>query len=157
MSSETPPFDHSILFRLSDAEPLRGCCRRLPANAPVADLLSKPTKDWSRLLMELRPAIEACVNRDLGATQRVSRAWPMNHGMAGVRIQQPGRDYECVASLGGEGVERIQEIPTGRESEDAMVMFSPAPLGPPLGACYRHERVLDRDAVLIGWLSYDVC
>jgi uncharacterized membrane protein len=101
-------FSHRIRISLPAGEVLVGCCRssvHAAAHAtihqrdlPVADLPAKPAPDWARLLPDLAPAIEACVGATPGPAPRVTKAWPMNHGMVGVRTRDgAGGWFACIA------------------------------------------------------------
>jgi uncharacterized membrane protein len=163
-------FDHSVRISLPGGEVLVGCCQDVDAaavappgaveDAPVADLAAKPADDWTRFLLDLLPAIEACLDATGGPAPRVTKAWPMNHGMVGVRTRHgQGSWFDCIAPMIGGAVERIEPVPPGtaRLPGEGVVLFARAADGPLAGECYEHERVLDHDGRLIGWLAYDVC
>lgn len=165
-------FPYSARVSLPNDELLAGCCRpgtaaaagsRAPAateQLPVADLRSKPADDWSRLLIELLAPIKACLARAPGTVTRVTKAWPMNKAMMGVRIRDDAVGYwECVAEAQGAAVHLFEPLPADAErlpGEDR-VIFTPAAQSPPSGRCYKHERVLYPEGELLGWLSYHVC
>jgi uncharacterized membrane protein len=77
-------FSHRIRISMPGREVLVGCCRRgLQAAAgkeidsrelPVAELPAKPADDWSRLLLDLAPAIEVCLRTTPGRAPRVTEA-----------------------------------------------------------------------------------
>jgi uncharacterized membrane protein len=164
-------FPYSARVSLPNDQLLAGCCRagaaaagsRVAAAAerlPAADLQSKPTDDWSRLLIELLAPIKACLARAPGTVTRVTKAWPMNKAMTGVRIRDDAAGYwECVAEAQGAAVHLFEPLPTGtaRLPGEDRVLFTPAAQAPPSGRCYKHERVLFPEGELLGWLSYDGC
>jgi uncharacterized membrane protein len=163
-------FSHRIRISMPGGEVLTGCCLSsgcaaagaaiAPGDLPVADLAAKPADDWARLLLDLAPAIEACLGATLGAAPRATKAWPMNSGPVGVRTRNgAGSWFVCIATAVGGTPDRFGRVPVGsrRLSGEGAVVFSPAPQAPPAGACYRHERVLRADGEPLGLLSYDIC
>ena len=165
-------FDYTVRVSMPSGELLTGCCNAgesaaaapapLPAdleNVPEADLDGKAPGDWSRLVVELLPAINACVEKTPGSVPRVTKAWPMNQGMVGVRTRTDDDDHwNCVAPADGGAVEIIARVPEESVPGETRVVFTPAPHTPPAGNCFRHERVSAPEASsLIGWLSYDTC
>ena len=163
-------FSHRILISMPGGEVLVGCCRSgLHATAgaalepdllPVANLAAKAPDDWSRLLLDLLPAIEACLAATPGVMPRVTKAWPMSRGVVGVRTRDDGGgSFARVAPAAGGALERLERVPPGspRLPGEGAVVFSPAPQAPPAGTCFRHERVGRPDGGLLGLLSYDTC
>ncbi len=164
-------FDYTARISMPNGELLTGCCnaREKPAaadpagldGAPIADVASKGPDDWSRLIVDLLPAINACLERTPGADTRVTKAWPMNRGMVGVRAgDDGGRRWNCVAPADGGEVRVFAPVPEGAETVpgETTVVFTPSPGSPPAGACFRHERLMNPGtATLIGWLSYHAC
>lgn len=164
-------FPYQARISLATGELLAGCCRPetaapdapldiATAHLPVADLDSKPPDDWSRLLMDLLPAIKACLARTPGTHTRVTKAWPMNKAMTGVRTRNDdGGRWECIAQVEGETVHLFEPLAADAEplAGDGRVIFTPAAQPPPTGKCYEHERVLYPGGQLLGWLSYDRC
>lgn len=162
-------FAYDVRVSLPAGEVLVGCCRAglrpasvnlaEPAAFPVADLRAKPADDWSRFLLDLLPAISACLDETPGPAPRVTKAWPMNHGMVGVRTRDgAGGWFACIApALGGE-VDRLEPVVDHeRLPGEGIVVFTPAAQEPPAGECYEHERALGGGGELVGWLSYDTC
>lgn len=86
------------------------------ADPPFADPRNKPMGDWSRMLPDLLPAIQACIGESADRPRVVLKAWPMNRGMVGVRMART-RDgaatQDCIATTGGR-VDRLE-----RPSENA--------------------------------------
>jgi uncharacterized membrane protein len=136
-------FSHRVRISMPDGEVVTGCCQRgvQPAagaaidqgDLPVADLAAKAADDWSRLLLDLAPAIEACLGATAGPAPRVTKAWPMNRGMVGVRTRNgAGGRFACIAPVVGGPPDRFEPVPAGSRrlpGEDAVV-FSPAPQSP---------------------------
>jgi uncharacterized membrane protein len=158
---------YTARLSLPGGEVLLGCCREetaapLPALAPddvpVADLAAKPPDDWACRLLELLPAITACVARTSGTGTRVSKAWPMNHGLVGVRTESDSGRWECVARADGNAVHSVAGLGAAPPVPgEGRTIFTPAGTSPLQGRCWRHERVIAPDGRLVGWLSYDVC
>jgi uncharacterized membrane protein len=157
---------------LPDGRKARGCCNAgLPAaaavsappglaSAPVADFAAKADDDWARLLPALQPAIDACLARTPGSAPYVTKAWPMNRGMTGVRTRGgDGTWYECIAQTDGKAVERIEMLARGEPPlpGENFTLFTPAGGTPRAGNCWQHERVLDAAGALKGYLSYNTC
>lgn len=157
---------------LPDGRKVRGCCNATrpgePAasappgldTAPAADFAAKPEEDWARLLPVLQPAIDACLAKTPGRGPYVTRAWPMNRGLSGVRTRGgDGTWYECIAQADGTAVERFEMLPRAQAplQGENLILFTPAGGAPRAGNCWRHERVLDAAGALKGYLSYNVC
>jgi putative lipoprotein len=152
---------------------LQGCCNaglELPsavraeppdlAQAPVADLSLRAPADWSRWLMDLLPAIQACLDKTPGAATYVTKAWPMNRGMVGVRTRNATVGwFECVAQSDGRVVERFGPVESSAPPVpgEEVVLFTPSAQTPLPGNCFTHERVVDADGHPIGWLSTNEC
>jgi uncharacterized membrane protein len=157
---------------LLDGRKVSGCCNAgLEAavappgppgldQAPVANFSSKSEEDWARLLPELLPAVQACLAKTQGQSPYVTKAWPMNNGMVGVRTRGgDGGWFDCIAQSDGKGVERLEMLPRGDPplpGENA-VLFTPVGGAPRHGNCWQQERVLDPGGKLLGYLSTNVC
>ncbi len=165
-------FDYTVRMSMPSGEILVGCCNAregtapaaIPAgleDAPEADPDRKAPDDWSRLVLELLPAIHACLERTPGPVARLAKAWPMNHGMVGARTRDDGgRRWNCVAPGDGGTVNIFAPVPDGAEivAGETRVVFTETSHAPPSGACFKHERVMNPETkTLIGWLSYDTC
>jgi uncharacterized membrane protein len=139
-----------------DGSLLAGCCGApQPATAP-----KDPATDWSAYLIDFLPAIESCLAATAGPVA-VTKAWPMNHGLVGVRLRdREGRRFDCLAPhQGGEPVafDLVSE-PGDRLPGEFHPLFTPAPGAPPTGECYQNEHVPDpAGSEPLGWLSYDAC
>jgi membrane-bound inhibitor of C-type lysozyme len=134
--------------------------RLAPGSYPLFDPGTKPADDWSRLLLELMPAIDACLGEPVGDLPRVIKAWPMNRGMAGVRLQNidAGR-HECIAAADGSVVDRVKLLAFDAELApgEGNPIFTPADGAYPGGACFSHERVETEIGRFLGWLSARAC
>jgi hypothetical protein len=77
----------------------------------------------------------------------------------GVRTRSADpRRWDCVARADGAAIERFEAVtPPDAHPGEASPLFSRAPLEPPSGSCYDHERAFSNDGRFLGWLSYDVC
>jgi uncharacterized membrane protein len=91
-------YDYRVQITMPGGKVLRGCCNAgldtegpQPAAAvddlPVADLKSKASDDWTRLLPDLLPGMQACLDKTPGPSAYVTKAWPMNRGMVGTRTR----------------------------------------------------------------------
>lgn len=165
-------FDYRVQFTVPGGRRLTGCCdaglaQRVaaraqpdPAQAPVAALGTKSPVDWSRMLMELLPAIDVCLAQTPGASPYVTKAWPMNRGMVGVRTRNATVGwFECVAQSDGKAVDQFGPVESTAPpvpGEEA-VLYTPATHAPPSGNCFTHERVMDAGGSQIGWLSSNEC
>jgi heat shock protein HslJ len=118
---------------------------------------AKPESDWSRLISDLLPAIQACLAQPAVPVERVLKAWPMNEGMVGVRLRSPdGHRFDCIAPHTGGPAERLN----GLMPEDSKMpgegdpVFFPKRQSPPPVRVELLERVIDGTGVVQGWLSY---
>jgi putative lipoprotein len=126
----------------------------------VADLAARSASDWSRFLMEMLPAVAGCLEKTPGAGPYVTKAWLMNRGLIGVRTRNVTAGwFDCVAQIDGHVIERFEPVTAevGPVPGEAAVVFTPAGGTPLSGTCWQHERVLDRDGNLLGWLSANNC
>lgn len=125
----------------------------------VADLKSEREGIWTRYFDDMMPAITACLAKNPGDLVSVLKAWPMNHGMIGVRtINGNGARYDCMVPSDGLGTAHTELVETTTNilpGED-IVRFTPANGAYPGGECFAHER-LEQDGVFIGWLSQKTC
>jgi uncharacterized membrane protein len=164
-------FEYRARVTLPGGKTVEGCCNAglPPAEAatptdttqyPVADVRARPDTDWSRHLFELLPAIQACIDKTPEPHPYATKAWPMNHGMVGVRTRNRGGGwFECVAEGTGKSVDRFVPLPSTAPpapNED-LVVFSPPDQSPPEGNCLKHERVMDGMGDFMGWLSTNAC
>jgi heat shock protein HslJ/uncharacterized membrane protein len=157
---EGEAFDHRILLSLSQEPALAGCCRAglLPAEASAEAVpMEKPTKpvnDWSRYLSDLLPALQRCLLDAPVVLDRIVIAWPMNHGMAGVRaIDENGVAQDCIAPASGEAIDIFKPAGDTMPGEGEPV-FHPVRDQPPAIESGRLEPVTDEDGALVGWLHY---
>jgi len=171
MSDETPTFSHWIRLRAPNGREVTGCCRTedVPATErgeialdelPVANLDVLEADVWARGLIDLRPALEACLGRMSGSGPRVTYAWPIDDTMVGARLRNgEGGWFECIAARDGSSIDRFDtltsaDFPLRYENR---VVFTPAAQYPPSGNCYEHEKVVGERGELIGWLSFNTC
>lgn len=131
-------------FKNADAQP-----------APATS--AKPESDWSRLIGDLLPAIQACLTQPAVPVERVLNAWPMNQGLVGVRLRSPdGHRFDCIAPQAGGAAERLN----GLMPEDSKMpgegdpVFFPKRQSPPPVRVELLERVVDGAGAVQGWLSY---
>jgi uncharacterized membrane protein len=165
-------FDYRVQLTVPGGRELEGCCdagleprvvaraQPDPAQAPVAALDEKSPVDWSRMLMELLPAIDACLTKTPGTAPYVTKAWSMNDGMVGVRTRNTTVGwFECVAQSDGKAVDRFGPVESNAAPVpgEETVLYTPAAHAPPSGNCFTHERVMDAGGSQIGWLSTNAC
>jgi uncharacterized membrane protein len=157
------PLDWRAVIVRPGGAVVTGCCSARSgldlAAAPVAKTAAKDREDWSHQVGVLQPAIDACLRDGVPSTERVSKAWPMNHGKAGVRLLDPeGAAYDCIADLGTRQVETVERVVPGDALPGAgNPVFWPAREAPPLLQCGRAERLVDRRGRTLGFLNYDPC
>jgi uncharacterized membrane protein len=164
-------YDYRVQITMPGGKTLRGCCNAgldtegpQPAagvdDSPVADLKSKASDDWTRLLLDLLPAMQACLDKTPGPSAYVTKSWPMNRGMVGTRTRnRDGGWFECTANSDGQSVEHIEMLPKAAAPlpGEQSAVFTPAGQTPPSGNCYRTERVQDAAGKMVGWLSGNGC
>ena len=134
--------------------------RLAPGDHPLFDAGAKAADDWSRLLLDLMPAIDACLGEPVGDLPRVVRAWPLSRGLVGVRLQNiAGGRHQCVAAADGSWVETVDllALEARQMPGEGDPIFTPAAGAYPGAACFRHERVETGDGVFLGWLSVRIC
>jgi len=165
-------YDYRVQITMPGGKTLRGCCNAgldtegpQPAagvdnSLPVADLNSKAADDWTRLLLDLLPAMQACLDKTPGPSAYVTKAWPMNRGMVGTRTRnRDGGWFECTATSDGQSVEHIEMLPKAAAPlpGEQSAIFTSSAQTPPSGNCYRTERVQDAAGKSVGWLSSNGC
>jgi uncharacterized membrane protein len=164
-------FSHQVRVSMPDGAVLVGCCAlaAVPsredetasgADVTLAALSKHPVDDWTRFLADMLPAIRTCLDATPGPAPRVTDAWPMNHGMIGMRSRNgDGGWFQCIAPMVGGGVDRFEPVAEGstRVPGEGEVLFTAPAEGPLAGGCYQHERVVDEQGEVIGWLAHDVC
>jgi putative lipoprotein len=140
----------------ANATPLR----LAPGSYPLFDPAAKPADDWSRLLFDLMPAINACLRAPVGDLPGVVKAWPMNRGMVGVALQNiDGGRHECIAVVDGSAVDQVELLRAEAERApgEGNPIFTPADGAYPGSACFSHERVAGAGGGFLGWLSVRTC
>jgi uncharacterized membrane protein len=158
--ADGPAMPFVALASLPGGVEASGCCtveRGLDlAQAPDFDAAAKPDNDWSRHLPALAVAIERCVMDGGVATDVVTVAWPMNRGLAGVRVRDLGGDrFDCLVDLGDHRIESVSPVDAqDRLPLEGNPLLRPAGETAPILACGRAERVLREDGSLMGHLHY---
>jgi uncharacterized membrane protein len=152
------PFIAQVL--LPDGGNASGCCSAEYgldiAAAPHFDAASKPDGDWSRWLPDLASALVRCTN-DAGVdTVDVPTAWPMNHGMATVRLRDSGgARFDCRVDLGSQRIEDVTPVaPADTQPGEGEPRWLPPREAPPVLVCGRVEEVLADDGSSLGYLHY---
>lgn len=133
-----------------------------PGNFPivkVTELKAANKGIWTEYFEDLQPAITACLAENPGDLVSVLKAWPMNHGMVGVRtVNGNGGRYDCLVPADGLGTVHTELVETTTNilpGEDD-VRFTPASGAYPGGKCFSHER-LEQGGTFVGWLSQKTC
>jgi putative lipoprotein len=133
----------------------------MPAAAAPAASAEPPAEDWSRRVLDLMPAIRACLDATPAKPATITKAWPMSHGMVGVRVRDgKGTRSECIVAAGGGAPGRHQPVDaTARPLPgEGRPVFTPAPQVPPAGPCWRNEPVTGLGSgESLGTLSYITC
>jgi uncharacterized membrane protein len=144
-----------------------GCCtKRGPLadearagedGTPFADFGGKRVTDWSRVLPDLLPAVQACVSQATPSVESVLKAWPMNRGMVGARLKtSDGGVHDCTATTGGK-VDSLAPIAADAEPlpGEGEPVFLPTYASPPEVDCGRLERVSGpQGEAVAGYLHY---
>lgn len=137
-----------------------GCCQVEygldMANAPAFDVASVPAGAWTNDLPALAEAIARCVADAGVATEAVTKAWPMNHGKATVRLRDPGAArFDCLIDRGSGNIEAVAEVAAGDTVPgEGLPVFLPAREAAPVLHCGRIERVLGPEGQLRGYLHH---
>jgi hypothetical protein len=112
---------------------------------------------WARFLSDLRPAIKACLAQPVGPAPIILKAWPMNHGSAGMRIAASnGAKVDCVGSLSGDGQATLHSAGLEPLPGESDVILVPVGSTVPTGACWANENVA-MGGQFIGVLAYKTC
>jgi hypothetical protein len=150
---------YRAVLSIRPGEAANGCCAARAGYdarvAPIANLAAKPAGEWTRTLVDLLPAINACVARDGVKVKAVASVSGTTQGPVRVRmIETAGTNVDCIVDAGGRGTAAIAPA-----SGDATVgpLFYPPREPPPLVACGRLERVQTPRGALAGYLHYDPC
>lgn len=150
---------------------LHGCCNAgaaldSQAGAPgepsvqLADLRARAPEDWTRHLPDMLRAVQACLDRTPGEGAYVTKAWPMNRGMVGVRTRNASVGwFECVAQQDGRAIDRFAPVNATAERvvDEERVLYVPADEVRQEGNCFRHEQLLDDAGRPLGWLTANAC
>lgn len=148
MSGEESPLRARV--SMPDGSLRAGCCRPVMAAADP-----RPAADWSRLLPDLLPVVQACAGARPGV---VLAAWPMNRGKAGVRIGAPdGERFDCLGDLASARVERVAAVSNGHRlpNEGQPTLRIGQPAEPQ--ACRKIEAVTGPNGDAVGSLAWEAC
>jgi len=150
---------------------LQGCCntglsldrRAGTVGEPtvnLAGLRGRAPEDWSRHLPDMLRALQVCLERTPGEGAYVTKAWPMNRGLVGVRTRNASVGwFECIAAQDGRTVDSFVPVDSqaARIADEERLLFVPASGAPQAGNCFRHEQVLDDAGRALGWLTANGC
>jgi len=164
-------FAYSATVAVPGNRALQGCCNvglTLDKNAGasgqpsvrLSGLRGRAPEDWSRHLPDMLRAIDACLERTPGETAYVTKAWPMNRGMVGVRTRNASVGwFECTAQQDGRAIEQFAPVDnkSARIADEEKLLFVPASVARHEGNCFRHEQVLDEADRPLGWLTTNTC
>jgi len=164
-------FAYSATLAVPGGGTLQGCCNAglsLDKNAGtsgepsvrLSGLRGRAPEDWSRHLPDMLRAIDACLERTPGDGAYVTKAWPMNRGMVGVRTRNASVGwFECIAQQDGRAIDQFTPIDAKsvRIADEEKLLFVPAAAGRHDGNCFRHEQVLDEADRPLGWLTTNTC
>ena len=149
---------HAVLS-IRPGEAAIGCCivrAGFDARvAPIANLAAKPAGEWTRTLVDLLPAINACMAREGAKLKAVASVSAATQGPVRVRmVEAGGASVDCTVDAGGRSTPAMAAA-----SGDAPAgpLFYPPREPPPLVACGRLERVQTPRGALAGYLHYDPC
>jgi putative lipoprotein len=133
--------------------------RLAPGSFPPFDPGATAADDWSRLLLDLMPAIDACLGEPVGDLPRVIGAWPMRRELVEVRLQNSnGGRHQCIGNPDGTVRSvKLLALDVPALPAEGNPIFTPAVGAYPAAACFRHERVETRDGIFLGWLSVRIC
>ncbi|MCC9623882.1 YbaY family lipoprotein [Thalassospira sp. MA62] len=125
----------------------------------VSDLKNTSNAGWIGDFDDVYPAMTACLAKSSGDLVSVLKAWPMEHGMVGVRtVNGNGTRYDCLVPSDGLGTVHTElvETTTNILPGEGDVRFTPANSAYPQGECFAHERV-EKNGQFVGWLSRKTC
>ncbi|PWS35760.1 hypothetical protein DFH01_19470 [Falsiroseomonas bella] len=124
----------------------------LPAGGPLAQGSVAQGPPWTERLVELAPAMRACLEGQPPEAM-VVLAWPMNRGLAMSRLLLPGgARQDCVADLGTGRVERRDPVaPDQRMPGEGIQSFMLD------RRCVDARRIEDSAGKVLGWLAYPAC
>lgn len=124
-------------------------------------ILSVPAaEDWSERLPDFLSAMRTCLAATPGGPATVTRAWPMDKGMVGVRTRGPdGLRWDCFVAGGTPAVATFDAVPKDDKGlpGEAAPLFTPPGQTPAEDGCSRSERVRDENGDFVGWLTYRTC
>ena len=153
---------HRAVLSVRVGEAVMGCCvLRVGYDArvaPVANLGGKEATDWSRQLVELLPAINACVSKEGAKLKAVAAASPQGSGTVKVRLVETGGNaVDCTAEASGRGTPAFAPVSAADAAVPGGPLFYPPREPPPLVSCGRLERVQTPRGALAGYLHYEPC
>ena len=122
--------------------------------APIANLAAKPADDWSRAVIDVLPAINACIAREGAKVKAVAGVAGGTQGPVRVRMIETSGTVECTVDAAARGAPSVTNV---SNAEGASPLFYPPREPPPLVSCGRLERVQTPRGALAGYLHYEPC
>jgi len=149
-SGETFPYKAIVQF---EGVAYEGCARR-GSNQAAAD------NDWTSVIGQLLPAIDACLAKADKKPARVTIAYGLDEGQAAVRLlDAEGGRYECNAPAVGGAVtdwEAIADQSVMQGERDPL--FTRAPTAAPAkSGCYTNTAAKLPSGATIGWYTRKTC
>ncbi len=134
--------------------------RLAPGQFPAAALSERPSTAWEHKLLNMLPAIDACLAHGKLDLPRVTQATAMAGGVISVSLMSAdGGRVSCTVSQDGSAL-RSYDTSASRAGEPTdlkTAIFTPAASAYPAAPCYVHERVISPDGTFLGWLSQSRC
>lgn len=153
-------FDQRAVVSFPNGLAATGCCHASlaidAAAAPAADHADKSPEDWSRLLPVFAAGIQRCIGDMTEPVAAVTKAWPMNRGLIGVRLQDADGDRtDCIVEQTGDRIEQLEAVSAGDElpGENSPALL-PAGEMPPRVTCGRLEKVVAGEDQVWAYLHY---
>ncbi|MEZ5994893.1 MAG: hypothetical protein R3C25_04005 [Hyphomonadaceae bacterium] len=140
------PYTAHVLF---EGVAYQGCARR------GIDEGERPT--WASVLLELIPAIDACLERATSRPVRVTFATTLGEGETSVRMREAsGSRHECIVTNGQVSVfETLSDI--DRRAGEGDPEFQRGGNAPAGNSCRSVQAATGRDGEQLGWLIRSTC
>jgi len=142
------PYTAHVLF---EGVAYQGCARRGVEDG------ARPT--WASVLVELIPAIDACLTRVSSRPARITTASALDEGVVSVRIREAdGSRRECIAAAAGGEVQVYEPVSDiDRRADEGDPEFQRGGEAPRGGECRVVEEAAGPDGQRLGWLIKRTC